>query len=247
MSDRVHTELGVSKPMQGSSLHVRPHLSVGPVPETAENALTAVAPTSAAQKTSVQDVPPNDKALLDMIGTVGGEADQLVKNAERRKAVDAILARLFNARDTARSSATSTSALAATAVEAEEEIKSLEESFPGFSMGDAGGSPEEPKNAADRVALEDRARVIAKIEAALKRVEKLRSEIAVSDDHSYSRLLNMSSAVSGLNVARNRVAESLESLSSAANTADNVMVNLRAVVLGAHGKVSPDIVRLVLP
>lgn len=94
----------------------------------------------------------------------------------------------------------------------------MEEHFPGFDMGEA-QSTATAKTAAERVELQDRARVIAKIEAALSRVEKLRSEINRGDEEAYKQLLNVDSAVSGLNVACNRVAETFASLSSASNTA----------------------------
>ena len=240
MSDRVQHEFGVAKPIQSGISPMRPHLAVGPAPEAAENTPVAVAPPSSLQKTGFDEVPSEDKALLQRLSNVHRGGDMLAKNAERRKEVDAILARLFNAKESAPTADMDLAALNNT-------VESLEERFPGLSGGGEPKTVDEAKNAAERVKIQDRARVIAKIEAAMNRVEKLRSEISLGDEDAYTHLLNVGSAVSGLTVARNRVSETFASLSSAANTADNVMVNLRAVVLGAHGKISPEIVRLVLP
>jgi hypothetical protein len=247
MSDRVQNEFGIVKISQGGTGHIRPHLAVGPVPETAENAANAVAPTGASQKTAVDDLPSNEKALLDTIGQIRKESDVLARNAEQRKEVDAIMARLFNAQQ--RDSGSALMGMSRDPVDTiEADLQTLEEKFPGMVISEkTAGLPEKPQNAAERVAVVDRARVIAKIEAALKRVEKLRSEITTSDDQAYARLLNIGVTVSGLTVARNRVSEDIGSLSSASNTAENVMVNLRAIMLSSHSKISTDIVHLILP
>jgi len=186
MSDRVQTELGSARPVQNPGLHGRTHLTVAPPAEAANTTAMAVAPTHGAYRASMKDVPPNEKVLLDMIGAVGSEADQLARNAERRKAVDAVLARLFKAQQSALDRSNLSSKTNEQVIEIEQDIKSLEESFPGFTLVAEEGMAAEPSNAADRLAAEDRARVIAKIEAALKRVERLRSEITVSDDRSYT-------------------------------------------------------------
>ena len=248
MSDRLHNELGNIKSMQGGTMHARPHLAVGPVSEAVENTAQAVAPAGSIHKTSVDDLPEDDKMLLEIIGYVRKDEAILVRNAEHRKAVDEILSRLFQTREKAARSSEQARGVSGDFEAIDQDLQMLEEKFPGINLAqDPSTAADQPRNATERVAIDDRARVISKIEAALKRVEKLRSEITISDDSAYSRLLNMGSAVSGLNVARNRISENGASLSSAANTADNVMVNLRAVVLATHSKISPEIVRLVLP
>ena len=247
MSDRLHNELGNIKSMQGGTMHARPHLAVGPVSEAVENAAQAVAPAGSIHKISADNLPEDEKMLLEIIGYVRKDEAILVRNAEHRKAVDEILSRLFQTREKVLRPSEQADGVNTSFDAIEHDLVTLEEKFPGIKQSQGlSGPTDQLRNAAERVAVNDRARVISKIESALKRVEKLRSEITISDDSAYTRLLNMGSAVSGLNVARNRISETGASLSSAANTADNVMVNLRAVVLATHGKISPEIVRLVL-
>jgi len=51
--------------------------------------------------------------------------------------------------------------------------------------------------------------------------------------------------VSGLNSARTLVDDSAYSVTAASATVENILMNVRAAVV-AHGRASPDIVRLVL-
>jgi hypothetical protein len=90
-----------------------------------------------------------------------------------------------------------------------------------------------------------RDRTVARIETALRKVGQLREKLGSFRTEAHDRLLNISSSVNGLNMARAQVDDSQFGVYSAASTADAVMVNLRSAVV-AHGNVSPEIVRLIL-
>jgi hypothetical protein len=93
----------------------------------------------------------------------------------------------------------------------------------------------------------ERARVLRKIEAAIKRVGNLKTALSSTDEQSYARLLNINASEAGLAAARVQLGESNFGTISASSTVDALMSNLRAVVIAAHGRMTPELVRLVFP
>jgi hypothetical protein len=91
----------------------------------------------------------------------------------------------------------------------------------------------------------DKHRVLSKIEDALDRIGMLRDKLGRSERDGYDQLLGLNLSVSGLNSARTLVDDSPYSVSAASTTVENILINVRAAVV-AHGRASPDIVRLVL-
>lgn len=91
----------------------------------------------------------------------------------------------------------------------------------------------------------DKHRVLSKIEDALDRIGLLRDKLGRAERDGYDQLLGLNLSVSGLNSARTQVDDSPYSVSAASATVENILINVRAAVV-AHGRASPDIVRLVL-
>jgi hypothetical protein len=101
------------------------------------------------------------------------------------------------------------------------------------------------ENAAEQALRQQRERTLDKISVALRKVGNLRNKISETSDTAHDRLLNINSSVTGLNMARAQVDENVFSIANASSTVDSVMLNLRSIVL-AHGKISSDVVRLVM-
>jgi len=101
------------------------------------------------------------------------------------------------------------------------------------------------ESAADLALRQQRERTIDKIANALRKVGVLRNKLSDSSQSAHERLLNINSSLSGLNIARSQVDENQFSIENASSTVDSVMLNLRSLVL-AHGKISSDVVRIVM-
>ena len=90
-----------------------------------------------------------------------------------------------------------------------------------------------------------KAKVLRRIQDALSRLGTLRNKVTGDTDRHYEKLLTLNSSVSGLNFARAQLADTTFSVASAADTVDAILVGVKTAVV-AHGKISPDLVRLVL-
>jgi len=88
-------------------------------------------------------------------------------------------------------------------------------------------------------------KLLGKIEAALAKVGTLREKLTKNEAHAFESLLGLNLSLSSLNTARSLVQETPFSQSAAATAVDNVLVNVRATI-AAHGKISPDLVRLII-
>ena len=93
--------------------------------------------------------------------------------------------------------------------------------------------------------LPDKERVLGKIEAALDRIGQLQNKLGRVESKGYDHLLGLNLSVSGLNAARTQVDDSPYSVSAASAAVENILINIRTAVV-AHGRASPEIVRLVL-
>ena len=91
----------------------------------------------------------------------------------------------------------------------------------------------------------ERERTLARIEAAMLKVDALRSKLTDSRASAHDRLLNINASMSGLNMARMQVSDDKIMTSLASSACETIMMNVRSVVV-AHGNVSPDLVRLIL-
>ena len=91
----------------------------------------------------------------------------------------------------------------------------------------------------------DRERILARIEAAMIKVDALRSKLTVSRASAHDSLLNINASISGLNMARMQVSDDKVMTSLASSACETIMMNVRSVVV-AHGNVSPELVRLIL-
>jgi hypothetical protein len=78
-------------------------------------------------------------------------------------------------------------------------------------------------------------------------VGNLKTALSSTDEQSYARLLNINASEAGLAAARVQLGESNFGTISASSTVDALMSNLRAVVIAAHGRMTPELVRLVFP
>jgi hypothetical protein len=91
----------------------------------------------------------------------------------------------------------------------------------------------------------ERERTLARIEAALMKVNVLRNKLALDHNSAHEDLLNINASVSGLNMARMQLSDDKVMESVASSACEAIMTNVRSVVV-AHGNVSPDLVRLIL-
>jgi len=130
----------------------------------------------------------------------------------------------------------------AQAREALELMASLEGSVVRQSVKDQTRAPSQ----ADFVAnSRGRHEVLGKIEAALARIGALREKLTNDETHAFESLLGLNVSLSTLNTARTLVQETPFSQSAASTAVDSALVNVRAT-MAAHGKISPDLVRLVI-
>lgn len=213
-----------------------PIMSVGPL---------AVTPVTVAQKSNTDDH--LQHAPSHAIGQIKHEGALLANNEERRKQIDAILDRMRGSKDR---------------LDRGEEVASIERQIDADSgtlvelgqpfqsaANDDHEMPDGPtlESSYGETDAIERARVLRKIEAAIKRVGNLKTALSSTDEQSYARLLNINASEAGLAAARVQLGESNFGTISASSTVDALMSNLRAVVIAAHGRMTPELVRLVFP
>jgi hypothetical protein len=226
-----------------ASMPVRSDLAVKAPPSSAELPSMAVSGVSESQNTSTEEHADPDSHAA--IGQIWRDMDKIKRNEQRQKELDQIRLRLAGNRDAIKNDSTFG---AERDLEADlEAISSLAQDSQVISETPVLiiGQREETSNAAERVSQADRKRVLARIEQALKNVGKLRSALASDNETAYDRLVNLNSSVNDLNLARTRVNDASFGLRSASDTVDAVMLHMRAAVV-AHGKMSPELIRLVL-
>ena len=180
------------------------------------------------------------------IGSIWRGMEQIQRNERRQKELDQIRIRLLGHKQTVEAGLKPDEA---TDLEAEfKAISSLaHDRIPGDNVShtDPINQGKEVSNAAERVNETDRERLLARIEQAIKNVGKLRSALSSDTGAAYDKMLSLTTTVSDLNLARSRVGDQDFGLRSASDTVDAVMLNMRAALV-AHGKISPELIRLVL-
>lgn len=223
---------------------VRSDFAVKAPPPSSELPDVAVAGAGASHQMSADGHTTPDSHVT--LGEIWRGLDQIQRSERRQKELDQIRARLIGHKEAAEQG---TIAGAGTDLEADlQAISALAQDR--LSTEDPTtpvliGQRKEAANAAERVSEADRDRVLARIEQALKSVGKLRTALAADSETAYDRLINLNSSVNDLNLARTRVDDAEFGLRSASDTVDAVMLHMRTAVV-AHGKMSPELVRLVL-
>ena len=223
---------------------VRSDLAVKAPPTSSELPNIAVAGTNASHQTSADGhTAPNSHLLL---GEIWRGLDQIQRSERRQKELDQLRARLIGHKDLAEQNNVDGSEmdleadLQAISALAQDRL-ATDEAMPLMIIG----QKPEASNAAERVSEADRDRVLARIEQALKDVGMLRTALASDTESAYDRLINLKSSINDLNMARTRVDDAQFGLHSASDTVEAVMLHMRAAIV-AHGKMSPELVRLVL-
>lgn len=234
-----------SKPTVAGVASPRSILAVQPNDPAVSIQPLAVTPVSYTQPSNTNDH--FQHASSHAIGQIRNEGAVLASNEERRKQINAILERLLGNKDRlARGEAAfivgkRVSDDVSDLVDLEQIISSSTENDDGLLKTlFKGPSQSEPD-------VFERARVLRKIEAALKRLDNLKAALLNTDEQAYARLVNINVSESGLAAARVQLGESHFGTISASSTVDTLMSNLRAVVIAAHGRMTPELVRLVFP
>jgi len=197
----------------------------------------SITPVVGAQR-SLAEVNPLS-APARAIGRIRDEFDVIARSESNRKALDAILGKLLPGYK-ALIDNIEAPALVQDAEKAAVALSALRSDLQS-SGGDASQEPSEP--AASSPGEYDK--VLEKIEAALRAVGDLRGKLSDDSAGAHQRLLNICASVGGLNMARMRVGDNAASAKSAAHACDLIMTNVRSVVV-AHGRLSPDMAKLVL-
>lgn len=244
MSD-LHLERLNSKPSSVGSAVPRAALAVQPNDSALSNDPMAVAPVGYTQKSNTDDH--LQHAPAHALGQIKNEGALVVRNEERRKQIDAILARILESKLHFEGHK-ATSAIEKQIDSDHSVLIELEQSIRHFDDRNNELPEEQLFGSAHREPDSiERARVLRKIEAALKRIGNLKTALSSSDEEAYARLLNINASEAGLAAARVQLGESYFGAVSASSTVDSLMSNLRAVVIAAHGRMTPELVRLVFP
>ncbi len=237
MLERIQTD-GNSPKATNASVTTRAELAVAPAPvQTEMRERPVVAPTNAHRSSDDEE---RVRAVVHVIGHVRNETDKIASAEENERKLDEIYARLF--RSAQGKSENPQVEEAAGAKKAAEEIEKLMAKAFGSDLSESAAMAD---NAAEWALRSAREMTEDKIDLALRRVGLLRNKLSGERESSYDELVNISSSVAGLNIARTQVDDSDFSIARASSAVDSVMTNLRSMVT-AHGNVSPEIVRLIL-
>ena len=237
MLERIQTETGVPKV---SSSTPRAELAVSPAPASSETRDRAVAPVTAGHRVVTdEDVL---HGTTHLIGQVRSEFASIEAADEAEKQLDELYAKLFSGYQ-----AMVKGEASAEQVEQTHAAADAIDAMAARMMGDQAVAEKAAadRNAGDMLEQQARDRTINRIEMALRRVGQLRDKLSTNRSDAHTRLLNINSSVSGLNMALTQADNGNFGVYSASSTYDAVMLNLRNAVV-AHGNVSPDIVRLIL-
>jgi hypothetical protein len=237
MLERIQTD-GNPPKATNASVTTRAELAVAPAPvQTEMRERPVVAPTQSHRSSDDEE---RVRAVIHVIGHVRNETDKIAAVEENERKLDEIHARLFRSGKV--KSENSQIDDSAGAKKAADEVEKLLAKAFGSDLGESAAAAD---NAAEWALRSERELTENKIDLALRRVGLLRNKLSVEKESSYDELVNISSSVAGLNIARTQVDDSDFSIARASSAVDSVMTNLRSMVT-AHGNVSPEVVRLIL-
>jgi hypothetical protein len=237
MLERIQSDTGVPK-VSGST--PRADLAVSPAPASSETRGKAVAPVAPPQRAVTdEDVL---HSTTHLIGQVRSEFAAIEAADEAEKQLEELYAKLFSGYQAMVKGEASADQMEQ-AAQAADAVDVMANRILGEQASAEKAASE--NTAGDIFQQQVRERTIARIETALRRVGQLRDKLATNRSDAHTRLLNINSSVSGLNMALSQADSSNFGVYSASSTYDAVMLNLRNAVV-AHRNVSPDIVRLIL-
>ena len=239
MFERIQND-GVGPKTATAGAPARAELVVSPAPVSAEMPERAVAASPDVQRTSTE----GDlfHPLVHVIGQIGDDLAAIAANDAERARLDKIYARLFKSY----AQVSGGKASAESKRENAQTQHDMEKMLLGHSVPEVSSDAvPEDDNAAAQALRWQRENTLAKITLALRKVGFLRSKLNESSDAAHERLLSINSSIAGLNLARAQVDDSPFGISTASTVVDSVMLNLRSTVL-AHGKISADVVRLIM-
>lgn len=238
MLERIQSETGVSK--VSSSSTPRAELAISPAPASSETRDRAVAPVTAGHKIVTDgDV---IHGTTHLIGQVRSEFASIEAADEAEKQLEELYSKLFSGYQ-----AMVKGEASADQIDETQKAADAIEAMGARLLGDRASADKAAadNNAGEMLEQQARDRTITRIEMALRRVGQLRDKLSTNRSDAHTRLLNINSSVSGLNMALTQADSGNFGVYSASSTYDAVMLNLRNAVV-AHGNVSPDIVRLIL-
>lgn len=204
----------------------------------------AIAPVGATHKTSTEENYLHTRSYG--LGQIKHEGNFLMDHEERRKQIDAILARL-NHHKTQLDKNGDVSVISSQIDSDIAQLNLIGEDSSAPTDADADTTKDPATGANQGEATVERAMIASKIESALKRIGTLKSALSSADDRAYARLLNINASAAGLAAARVQMSGSNFGMVSASSTVDTLMSNLRATVIAAHGRLTPELMRLVFP
>ena len=235
MLERLHSDGPVQKVVGGGVVH-RAELAVAPTPPSAELRDKAIAPAASVQRTATEPNPLS--APAHAVGRIRDEFDKIAKNESDRKLLDSIIGKLLPGYK-ALMDKIEAPAKVHEAKQAVVELEALQVKWSG-----SGDSAEGPRGA-DVSPSDGADNAIAKFEAALRSIDGLRGKLEEDHAGAHDRLLNIGPAASGPGSVARSLGDSGETPRSTVAARDLIMANARAVGV-AHGRVSPDMARLVL-
>ena len=198
------------------------------------------------------ELPSHIHEVANQIGQVESEYKALQEKAQRSRELDELRSRLLLGKKQVNAGDLSSS-LAKSALSEVSQMGSRVNSDASYDATDIVQQKKHALPAAKNVqqkdnnvaGLDDQQNVILRIDDALSVLNNIIDKIDSEKSESTNKLLNLTGSISGLNAARNTVDKTKLSLNVASNAVDMIMTNIRTAIF-AHGKVSNDIVRLVL-
>jgi chromosome segregation ATPase len=217
----------------------RADLVVSPTPPSTELREQAVTPTVASQRSSSDNDPLHP--LMVVIGQIREEMDGQVRDQAEDKRLQELYAKLFKAYGRVSSGQDSD----LTESDIDRTLDQLDAALMPKSESGEASPVVQDENAAAQALRQQRERMLEKIALAMRKVGVLRNKLSEVGEQSHDRLVNINTSIASLNMARTQLDDSSFAITSAASTVDSVMLNLRSAVF-AHGKISADLVRLVM-
>ena len=239
MFERIQND-GVTPKMTTASGSPRAELVISPAPASSELREKAVAPTGDSQRTTSENALMHP--LMQVIGQVSEEMDAVAQSDAQSNRLEKIFSKLFKAYGEASRGVIPEGMDS----DVDKILKDIEETFVSHSDSE-GPSVVVPveENVAAQATRQQREKTLEKISVAMRKVDVLRDKLGGANERSHDRLVNINSSMADLNIARAQLDDSSFSISSASLAVDSVMSNLRSAVF-AHGKISADVVRLVM-